>query len=258
MLESVKRRRFARDAVDPGGRFSFCRCISCVNCSLPSCCLAWFRGSADAFGGAFLCDRSDRRDAAWIGPKPVCASIADSARRGYARSKKSVESHSAIHVQSLPSNRAGLIGYQKKGCSGDLLRRLRPSLQNPLQNLLGYVSRRPPGNTPRGPGPVPETFAFPAHGPGTQRVHAHAFARALGSQRARQSNQAGLRCGVGAVQWKCGLRRNAHDVQDRAGAVRCTFPAAPAAKAEMARANSRRSLRPTRAAEIFSTGCTGP
>ena len=50
--------------------------------------------------------------------------------------KNSVESHSAIHVQSLPSNRAGLIGNQEQRRGGYFISRLRPSLQNSLAHLL--------------------------------------------------------------------------------------------------------------------------
>ena len=50
--------------------------------------------------------------------------------------KNLVESHSAIHVQSLPSNRARVIGLQEQRRGGNFIGRLRPALSNPLAQLL--------------------------------------------------------------------------------------------------------------------------
>jgi hypothetical protein len=50
--------------------------------------------------------------------------------------KKSAESNTAIHVQSLPSNRARVIGLQEQRRGGNFIGRLRPALSNPLAQLL--------------------------------------------------------------------------------------------------------------------------
>ena len=58
------------------------------------------------------------------------------------RPRRSVKSSSAVHVQSLPSNRAGLVRAEKQGGSGNFVGGLASSLKDRIQKTLELLFLR--------------------------------------------------------------------------------------------------------------------
>ena len=87
----------------------------------------------------YLIDRAGQWSLDWAGQHARPA--LQLARRGWAWSKISVKSRSAVHVQSLSSNRAGVVRAEEQGRRGDFICGLSAALQDGFEKAGQLVLR---------------------------------------------------------------------------------------------------------------------